>query len=137
MTKDRSLTTAIHILCSLAVLDQRRLTSNDLALTLKTNSGLIRRVLSKLSSHGFISTIKGKNGGSMLSMPADKINLKMIYQAVNSGPLFNTFSKAPFQPCRVSCQIGGIMENVYGELEEHLLNDMARQTLAQIVGKIE
>jgi hypothetical protein len=29
------------------------------------------------------------------------------------------------------------MENVYGELEEHLLNDMARQTLAQVVEKIE
>jgi hypothetical protein len=34
-------------------------------------------------------------------------------------------------------QIGWIMENVYGELEEHLFNEMGRQTLTQIVEKIE
>ncbi len=135
MTKDRTLTTAIHILSALAYTDML-LNSEGLALGLQTNAGLVRRILTKLSKSGLIVTTKGKHGGSKLLIPPKDITLKQIYTAVDAGPLFQTFTKEPFERCKVSCQIGGILDNVYEELENDLLKNMETITLSQIVTKI-
>ena len=136
MTKDRTFTTAIHLLSALAKNSPRVTNSDKLASSLQTNPGLVRRVLSKLSKTGWVETVKGKGGGSKLAVEANTINLRMIFESVEAGPLFRTFDKEPFPYCKVSCQIGGILDDVYGELENELLTKMENRTLAELVNKI-
>ena len=137
MTKDRTLTTAIHILTALAYRQPRLINSDYLASSLQTNPGLVRRVLSKLVKASLVESVKGKHGGYRLALPAESINLKMIYEAVDAGPLFRSFDKAPFALCPVSCQIGDILGDVYKELEDSLVSKMAETPLVKLVNRIQ
>ena len=106
MSKDRTFSTAIHILAALDHQHPKLLSSDDLSKGLKTNPVLIRRILSKLSQAGLIESIKGKGGGNQLAKPATKVDLESVYLAVKDGPLFGSFDKEPFEACSVSCNLG-------------------------------
>ena len=137
MTKDRTLTTAIHILTALAYRQPELVNSEYLANSLQTNPGLVRRVLSKLVKARLVESVKGKHGGYRLVHPAESINLKMIYDAVDAGPIFRSFDKEPFTLCPVSCQIGSVLFGLYEDLEEALLSKMAEMPLASLVDEIQ
>lgn len=136
MSKDRSFSTAIHILAMLAYREPELLSSETMAIGLKTNPGLVRRILSKLSNKGLITSIKGKGGGNRLAKPAGKISLEDIYLAVKEGPLFGSFDKEPFAACKVSCNMGDVLTEVYSGLEEGLLEKMRKVKLTKIVKQI-
>ena len=74
MGKDRSYTTALHILAALAFYPGGLLSSEDLAKSLKTNPGLVRRILLKLSKKGLITSFKGKGGGCLINRHGGKFN---------------------------------------------------------------
>lgn len=133
MTKDRSFSTAIHILCAIDFFEGKLAKSDKLAGSLKTNPGLVRRMLTKLAGGGLIETVKGKNGGSRLAMPASEISLKMVYQAIGAGPLLHSFTKNPLSSCPISCQMGDVLENVYSELEDGVLEDLKAITIADLM----
>lgn len=136
MTKDRSLSTAIHIMMNLAYQSERLVSSEELALGLKTNPGLVRRILSKLSSAGLIETVKGKNGGSRLARSASSIYLNEVYLAVHEGPLFGSFDKDPYKSCPVSCKMSGILRNLYDDLEDGLVKNMNKIKISELVNKV-
>ena len=137
MTKDRTLTTAIHILTALARNEPELLNSDYLSNSLRTNPGLVRRVLSKLVKRGLVESVKGKHGGYRLAVPAETIHLRMVYEAVDMGPLFRSFDKQPYPLCPVSCQIGGVLCGVYEELEGALLSKMEEIPLSNVVNQIQ
>ena len=136
MSKDRSLSTAIHILVSLAHNEGNLVNSEELARGLCTNPGLVRRVLSKLSQAGFIETVKGQSGGSRLAKRSEDIYLNEIYIATMDKPLFGSFDKEPYKPCPVSCNMNTILSGLYDELESHLLEKMKTINLATLVKKV-
>ena len=137
MSKDRSFSTAIHLLIALAFNDERLVSSEELARGLCTNPGLVRRVLSKLSQAGLIETTKGKLGGSRLARRAKDISLDDVYLAVAEGHLFGVFDKEPFEPCPVSRTMNGILCDLYGELETSLLEKMTAITLDSLLKKVK
>lgn len=136
MSKDRTLSTAVHLLVSLAHNNGRLVSSEELARGLCTNPGLVRRVLSKLSQAGLIETIKGQSGGSRLAKRSEDITLDLIYLAVVDAPLFGAFDKEPFKACPVSCSMNTILLGVYDELESHLLENMKAKNLAMLVKQV-
>ncbi|MEM7132880.1 MAG: Rrf2 family transcriptional regulator [Chloroflexota bacterium] len=136
MTKDRTLTTAIHILTALAYSQPELVNSEYLSTSLQTNPGLVRRMLSKLVKANLVESVKGKHGGYRLVHPTESIDLKMIYEAIDAGPLLRSFEKEPFALCPVSCQIGGVLCDVYEDLEDALLAKMADMPLSNIVNQI-
>ena len=107
-----------------------------MAMGLKTNAGLVRRLLSKLSQHGLVTSIKGKGGGNRLAKPADKITLDQIYLAVKDGPLFGSFDKEPYEACKVSCNMGRVLTGIYDDLEAGLLEKMRKVKLTKILNEI-
>ena len=136
MSKDRSYSTAIHILTALAYRDPELTNSEDLARSLKTNPGLVRRIMCKLSEKGLVTTIKGKGGGSRLAKSAQKISLGEIYLAVKDSPLFGSFDKEPLEECKVSCNIGEVLTRVYDDLEGDLVKNMNKVKLTEIIKEI-
>lgn len=137
MTKDRSLSSAIQIMVILSIQKDVIVTSEMLATSLRTNPGLVRRILSKLASANLIETIRGKNGGARLKRPDSKITIKEIYQAVSEGPLFGSFDKEPFKACHVSCQMGQVLYDYYNDLEKNIKQTMDSTKLSTLVRKIK
>ena len=136
MSKDRSLTTAIHILAALGYRYPELVSSDDLAVGIKTNPGLIRRVILKLSEHGLVESVKGKGGGNRLAKTPDKIDLDDVYLAVKDNPLFGSFDKEPFKACPISCNIGGLLTDIYGGFENELLKNMKKVKLSEIINRL-
>lgn len=136
MAKDRSLSTAIHILTALAFCHPELVTSEKLADSLQTNPGLIRRMILKLAQAGLVESIKGKNGGNRLAKPASRISLGEVYKAINDHPLFGSFDKKPFASCKVSCQIGDVLAGVYQDFETKLTKEMRKVKISKILEQI-
>ena len=136
MSRDRSFSTAIHIMTVLAYGEPNLISSQSISIGLRTNPALVRRSLLKLSENGLVISTKGKGGGNRLAKPADQINLKDIYLAVKEGPLFFPFDKEPYEGCEVSCNIGCILTDVYSDLEKSLLDKMRKVTVAKILSEI-
>jgi len=136
MSKDRSYSTAIHILTVLGFNGPELVSSEALAKGIKTNPGLIRRVLLKLSEHGLVVSSKGKGGGNRLAKSAESINLEDVYLAIKDRPLFGSFDKQPFKACPVSCNIGKVLTDIYGRLEGDLRKNMKKVKLAKIMKEL-
>ena len=141
MTKSRNLTTAIHILTVLGFADKNqfdtKITSDYLATSIRTNAGLVRRVMSKLSKAGLIVSQKGKNGGTELAKEMSKINLKEIYEAVEDGEIFKTSNKDPMKDCPISCQLSNILEGVYDDVEDSVKKHLESISLCDVVNRVE
>ena len=137
MTKDRSLSSAIQIMVILSYIKEKTITSEMLATSLRTNPGLVRRILSKLAKADLIETTKGKNGGSKIKKPSSNLTIKNIYDAVSDSPLFGSFDKKPFKSCNVSCQIGDVLNDYYDDLENNIRQAMGKTKLATIVKRIK
>ena len=136
MTKDRSLSSAIQIMVVLSKRKDVNVTSTVLANSLRTNPGLVRRLLSKLASSGLIETTKGKNGGARLKRPDTEITIGEIYQAVSEGLLFGGFEKEPFRTCNVSCQIGNVLDDYYDDLEKEIRQAMEKTKLSTLADQM-
>jgi len=136
MSKNRRLSTALHILTALAHQTGRLVSSDELATGLRTNPALVRRIVSRLSKAGLVDSQPGKGGGNQLARTADKITLAEVYGAVKDGPLFAGFDKEPLAACRVSCNMGQILDNVYGELEDELVKKMKKIKVGDLVAGV-
>lgn len=106
-----------------------------LATSAKTNPGLIRRLLSKLSKAGLVDSKKGKDGGNTLCRDCKSISMRDVYEAINENPLFASFEKDPYQECNISCQIGDVLCDAFKAVEKSTLlkmedikvNDLAKK----------
>jgi Rrf2 family protein len=105
-------------------------------LSMQTNAGVVRRLLSKLSHAGLVKTQRGQGGGSDLARPPKKITISDIYMALGNEPIFRTFEKKPYKHCPVSCGIRSALDVLYDEFEQALFKDMKKKTLADVLDKI-
>lgn len=136
MSKDRSFATAIHILTALAYQAPKLVTSEELAMGLQTNAGLVRRMVGKLAAAGLVDTTLGKSGGSTLKKNPKDITMAEIFLAIQDAPIFGTFDKEPFKNCKVSCNMGDVLEKLFSELEAGLVRDMNKIRLAHVLDQI-
>ena len=137
MTKDHSLSSALHILGALAFRHPESLNSEMLAFSMQTNSALVRRLLSKLAKAGLVKTQRGQGGGSYLAKPPEKITIREVYAAVGNQPIFRSFDKKPHKLCPVSCGIGAALKSLYGGFENTLFKDMEKTMLSDLMNKLE
>ncbi|MCU0451463.1 MAG: Rrf2 family transcriptional regulator [Bernardetiaceae bacterium] len=76
--------TAIHLLVFLTFAQRRNelATSKAIATKIHNNPAVVRKLATYLLKAGIISTTKGAQGGYALALPAEAINLKMIFDAI-------------------------------------------------------
>ena len=136
MNKDQRLSSAIHILIALDYVGGF-LNSQKLAVSLQSNPGFIRRILSQLSKAGLVISEKRKGGGSKLAKDPAKITIGDIYLALGHNRIFKSFDKKPFEKCRISCCIKSSLDNVYEDIESAMLKRMKKITLGQVIKKMK
>jgi len=136
MNKDQRLSSAIHILIALDYVGGF-LNSQKLAVSLQSNPGFIRRILSQLSKAGLLVTERRKGGGSKLAHDPAKITIGDIYIALGHNRIFKSFEKKPFEKCRVSCCIKTSLDSVYEDIESAMLKRMKKITLKEVIKKMK
>src|SRR4051812_42916505 len=117
---------SVHIMTSLAYNRPELVSSEQLAVSIKTNSSFIRKLVVSLSAAGLVESVRGKSGGVRLVKNPKDITLDQIYRAVTDNSLIAVPNKTPNKSCAISCGIGDILCKISEEIEENTLKQLAK-----------
>ena len=86
MKKDSRLSSVLHALLHMAERGEP-LTSDELALCMRTNPVVVRRTMAGLRERGFVRSEKGHGGGWEIARPLDTITLRDVHDALGAPAL--------------------------------------------------
>jgi Rrf2 family protein len=127
---------SIHILTVLAHFSPKLVSSEQLAVSVKTNASFIRKLVVLLSAAGLVESVRGKSGGIRLAKHPKDIGLDQVYRAVTDDALIAVPDKAPHKSCLISCGMGEILSDISQEIERSTLRQLAKRNLGEILGKL-
>ncbi|MEK6555220.1 MAG: Rrf2 family transcriptional regulator [Bdellovibrionota bacterium] len=128
---------SVHIMTSLAYHRPNLISSEQLAVGIKTNPSFIRKLVVALSAAGLVESVRGKTGGIRIAKNPKDITLDQIYKAVSDNALMAVPNKTPNKSCAISCGIGNILCKLAQEIEEHTIKQLAKKNLSEILGQVE
>ncbi|MGZ3657681.1 MAG: Rrf2 family transcriptional regulator [Bdellovibrionota bacterium] len=131
---------SVHLMTSLAFQECQEgklSTSEQLAKGLRTNPAVVRRLVAKLVAARLLKAYKGKKGGVELARCPDEITLGDIYEASQDQPRLRAPDKRAHRPCPVSCAMGGLMGEIFGEMERKSLQYLRGITLANLRSRVK
>jgi len=127
---------ATHILIVVALGGGEPIRSEYIAMSVNTDPGLIRRLLSLLARAGLTRSRLGAGGGTVLARPATEITLLDAYRAVEEGQMFATHRK----PTSRTCPVGRHMQTVLGRRIEAATRafeaELAGTTITDLLAEI-
>lgn len=135
--RNEQFSSALYVLMTLAFHQDRKMNSKEIALGLKTNPVVVRRLMALLAEAGLITSRKGRDGGVWLAQSPDKISLADIYKAVELPEMISEFHKPAFKNCAVSCSMKKIISQVSVSLEKDIRKSLTRTKLSELLGKID
>lgn len=104
------------------------LDSESLAINVCTNPARVRKVMAKLKKAGFVATKEGVRGGYSMAKDAAEITLCQIGDALNVDYIKASWKSGdPDMDCLVASGMAGIMDDIYGDL-----NQLCKEKLEQI-----
>jgi Rrf2 family protein len=134
--KSVQFTVAAHIMAALGFFRGKEIPSATLAESVNADPTFVRKSLSKLSKAGLISTTRGKNGASTLTLSPQKITLLDIYRA-SAAPQASAIHSYPVEKkCPISRNIKGCMSSVLRKAQNSFENALDQITLADIVDEV-
>jgi len=121
--------TVIHILTLLAKQQDKWLNSDWIAGSLNINPVIVRKELSVLQKQGWVISRKGKEGGSMLKIPSDRITLADMYQLVKNSDILGRKNLNPNPQCPIGKDINRELEALFTETNELVSSSLQHKTL--------
>ncbi len=128
---------SLHIMTSLAYNHPRLVSSEQLAVSIKTNSSFIRKLVVSLSAAGLVESVRGKAGGIRLAKRPQDITLDQVYRAVAGSSLMAVPQKTPNRSCAISCGMGDVLGQISREVEETTLRHLAKKKLSDVLSQME
>ena len=135
MKNSHKLSDAIHILVYLHLSkDEPSISSKQIAESVATNPGVIRRLMSQLSKEGLIET---KVGAAVpkLSRNPEHISLFDIFTAVEDGEMLKVDEKTNMS-CPVGKNIQSVLTNTYSRVQNQAENEMKIISLQEIIDEL-
>jgi Rrf2 family protein len=131
-------TIAVHSLVYLAYLPDHMASSEVIAKNVCTNPARIRKMMSSLRNHGFVSTKVGIGGGYILDCNPQVVTLAEVYRIVSQGMLKPHWCTGdPEQTCVVSSNTQVVMDQIFSGAEIHLETYFGNMTIATVLEKIK
>ena len=121
--------TVVHILTILANSPDEYLSSDWIANSININSVIVRKELSILREQGLVMSRKGKEGGSILNKPGDKISLADIYMIVKNSEVLGKKNLHTNPQCPVGKGINSRLEELFVETDELVTTFLQQKTL--------
>ncbi|MFC5711748.1 RrF2 family transcriptional regulator [Thalassorhabdus alkalitolerans] len=128
-------TLAVHSLTLLALKPDRMSTSEAIAESACVHPVRIRKVLSLLRKHEFITSKEGTGGGFIFALDPGQITLWDIYQVTSEGALQ---PKCPDsnEDCIVGANMKNVLLHIFLGAEEHLGEYLKDYTIREVVNFI-
>ncbi|MGJ8570679.1 MAG: RrF2 family transcriptional regulator [Hoeflea sp.] len=120
---------AFRVLMALALVPDQVKSVDDLAREFGVSKNHLMKVAQNLTAGGFISTVRGRNGGLRLAMPARDINLKAV--AEHMEPDFNIAGCFGDEPCSFLPRCG--LKGVLGQAKHAFLQTLGKHDLESIL----
>jgi Rrf2 family nitric oxide-sensitive transcriptional repressor len=123
---------AARVLMACAVNDGVTLRSAEIARMSNASLNHLLQVVNALQSHGFVETIRGRNGGLRLARPAAQISMGQVFRVFEAGvPFAECFSPdtntCPLSTdCRLRGYVARAVEAFYHELDMVTLADLTK-----------
>lgn len=136
MATNTQFSIAVHLMIALGFKCERQATSNELAMSINTSPSFVRRILSKLSKSGLVSTTTGKAGACVLAKKPEEISLLDIYKAVDAPRTFAIHDYPVQSSCMVSCNIEETMRKVLEKAQKSFEGSLQETSLAEIIADI-
>ncbi|RKI76858.1 Rrf2 family transcriptional regulator [bacterium 0.1xD8-71] len=116
--------------------EQKKVTSELLALSTGSNPVTIRNIISALRKEGIIS-VKFGTGGAAINCPLEEISLYRIYSAIEPDFLSKLIGlhPAPSPFCPVGRNIHNVLDASYGKIRSDLCSSLQSITLEQIINE--
>ncbi len=126
---------AIHTLAYLAARNsgEQSITSEMIAQSVNTNAVVIRRVLGTLREAKIVTSQTGSGGGWYLKRRPEAINLRDVYRALESDPLFALPPKPGNAHCEIGKNIQDILNSYFKEAERAAEARLSGVTLAEVM----
>lgn len=123
---------AARVLMACAMNGGRTLRTADIAQVSNASLNHLLQVVNGLQAHGFVETLRGRNGGLRLSRPPGQISMGAVFRVFEAGVPFaecfapdtNTCPLA--SDCRLRSYIARAVEAFYHELDLVTLEDLTR-----------
>ncbi len=130
MNISKTATYSLNILSYMAVNQETMMSASVLNKKLEIPYPYLRQILSNLSKSGFIKSIRGRNGGFILSKSTDKISIADILEATDGLETLNRcilgFYQCPFDnQCALHNTWEQTRSNIIKILKETSLNNLA------------
>lgn len=136
MRKDSRLSRVLHVLIHLDSYNHP-VTSETLANMLMTNPVVVRRTMALLRQAGYVSAIKGHNGGWLLATPLTEITLFDIHQALGEKNLFVIGLTDEHSNCPIEHAVNSALQNAMDDAEALLLKRFAEVSLAELASQFK
>ncbi len=122
---------SLRVLIYLGLNPGKRATINEIARVYDISRNHLVKVVHQLSQNGWITTIRGKNGGMYLSFPPEHINIgTVIRQTEPHMNLLECFDK-PSDKCTISSAC--TLKHVLYQARKAFMNVLDQHTLADAI----
>ncbi len=111
--------------------------SEELASNVCTNPARVRKVMAKLKKAGIIATKEGLEGGYHFVKDPSRVNLKQICDALEVTFVSSSWKSGnENMPCMIASGMAGVMDEIYGDLNELCRKRMEEITIKDIEEKL-
>ncbi|UUZ92222.1 Rrf2 family transcriptional regulator [Paenibacillus sp. P25] len=130
-------TIAVHSLVLLAYRPDHMATSDMIAHNVCTHPARVRKVMSCLRKMGYVATKEGGGGGYLLSCDPEVVTLAEIYRTTSIGSIKPAWCSGDVeQDCMVACNMAEVMEEIFTEAEQQLLNYLQHLTVSHVLERL-
>lgn len=135
MQLDKFTDYALRILMTLAVRAPARVPTSEIATLYGVSENHLSKVATQLAREGFASTERGRNGGLVLTRPADQILIGDVVRAMKRDDLvaecFGTNKTCLILPaCGLRGPLAEAQEAFFATLDRYSLADVIRSRVA-------
>lgn len=137
MAANSRLAVGLHAMVALAYRAPERVSSDELAFSVRTNPVVMRRVIAALARRGLVRISKGRSGGAELARAPSQISVYEVYAALGDGGRFALHAQQAEPSCKVSCAMKGILTDLFQRADAALEHELRRTRLSELVAKVE
>lgn len=134
MKRDSRLSSVLHALLHMAEQDGP-MTSDELALCMRTNPVVVRRTMGLLREAGFVSSERGHSGGWRIEADFTRLTLRQLHEALGEPTIFAIGNRHETPDCLVEQSVNAVLDDAFAEAEAMLLERFASVTLADLAAE--
>lgn len=132
MKYSNKLSDAVHVLVLIALNPLGSLTSEAMAVSIRTNAGFVRRLMIDLRKGGLISSVHG-HAKPTLARAAAEISLLDIYKSVEGDKPLLHLDTHTNPECGVGVNIQYSLQDYYDEVQQTAEKKMSEISLEDII----